>query len=251
MIVSHKHRFIYIKNRKVGSTSAELFLQKFCGEDDIVTPDHVHRSADDVLLPGARNWQGRAFHLSEFLGSTSLMDAARVVRDGIKRPRFYNHMRATSVRARIGRSVWNSYYKFCFERNPWDKSVSFYYWYGKGKNLPDINTFYQNHKSFGTLDQVFASDWTRYTHRNRIIVDEVMDYDDLFGGIRKALRTVGISEDEIARHGFPNEKSDVRKKKTAVFEPETDAIIRKVFRHEIANLPFCRSPRSPQAPEAT
>ena len=36
------------------------------------------------------------------------------------------------VREKIDKEIWNSYYKFCFERNPWDKTVSNYFWSKKG-----------------------------------------------------------------------------------------------------------------------
>ena len=54
MIVSHSHRFIFIKTRKVAGTSVELFLSQFCGEEDIVTtlgPDEKLREG-----MGARNY---------------------------------------------------------------------------------------------------------------------------------------------------------------------------------------------------
>ena len=38
MILSHKHRFLFIKGRKVGGTSIEMLLAPFCGPSDIVTP---------------------------------------------------------------------------------------------------------------------------------------------------------------------------------------------------------------------
>ena len=37
MIVSHKYKFIFIKNVKVASSSMEIALSKFCGPDDIIT----------------------------------------------------------------------------------------------------------------------------------------------------------------------------------------------------------------------
>lgn len=42
MTVWHKHRFIFIKPKKVAGTSAELLLGKFCGEEDILFPVLPH-----------------------------------------------------------------------------------------------------------------------------------------------------------------------------------------------------------------
>lgn len=243
MIVSHKHKFIFIRNRKVGSTSTELYLHNFCGPDDIMTPASMWARKGDVMRETAQNWQGRALPFRELLGSTSPMSAARVIRDTFARPKYYNHMRASSVRARISAKVWNSYYKFCFERNPWDKCVSYYYWLGRRDGLDDLNTFYQNHKSHGTVDQIFPTDWERYTHRNRIILDDVFDYSDLEGGTMKALAAIGIPQTELDAFPFPKEKSEVRKKEPARIEPKTDAIIRRVFRHEIETFSFCKEPK--------
>ena len=38
MIVSHKHKFIFLKTKKTAGTSIELALTKLCGDDDIITP---------------------------------------------------------------------------------------------------------------------------------------------------------------------------------------------------------------------
>lgn len=39
VIVSHEHKFIFMKTRKTASTSVEIALSRVCGERDIITPD--------------------------------------------------------------------------------------------------------------------------------------------------------------------------------------------------------------------
>ena len=38
MIISKRNKFVFVKGRKVASTSAEILLSKYCGVDDIITP---------------------------------------------------------------------------------------------------------------------------------------------------------------------------------------------------------------------
>ena len=49
---------------------------------------------------------------------------------------FYNHMPAAEARARIGDKVWRSYFKFAFDRNPWDRQVSFYHHRYRNEKAP-------------------------------------------------------------------------------------------------------------------
>ena len=38
MIISHRHRFIFIKPKKVAGTSIEISLSRICGPEDVLTP---------------------------------------------------------------------------------------------------------------------------------------------------------------------------------------------------------------------
>jgi len=38
MIISFKHKFIYLKMQKTGSTTTEMILARLCGKEDIITP---------------------------------------------------------------------------------------------------------------------------------------------------------------------------------------------------------------------
>ena len=93
MILSHKYRFLFVKTLKTAGTSIEVFLSQQCGPEDVVTPILPH-----VEPHRARNHEG-----------------------------FFNHIPATAIRERVGPEVWRSYFKFCVERNPWDKTLSYYH----------------------------------------------------------------------------------------------------------------------------
>lgn len=242
MIISHRHKFIFIKNRKVGSTSTEVALQKICGPDDVLTPDSMWGREGDVLFPRARNYQGRFMPFREIVQNRHPVDAARTLRDLAFRPKFYNHIRASSVKARIPRHIWNSYYKFCFDRNPWDKTVSFYYWFGRRGTLPPFNEYIRNHRKFGTPDQTLPSDWSRYTLHDRLIVDDVFDYSDLAGGLRTALIRAGVSSELIGQVTLGKEKTKIRRNREITIEPDVDAIIRHAFAREIKTFSFCARP---------
>jgi hypothetical protein len=46
----------------------------------------------------------------------------------------------------------------------------------------------------------------------------------------------------IAKAALGREKTEIRKKAALTLRPETDDLIRRVFRREIAAFDFCRTP---------
>jgi hypothetical protein len=121
MIISHRYRFIFIKTRKTAGTSIEVYLSQHCGPEDVVTP---------ILPPveghAARNDRGLFNPLRGITGA-SRAERLLTLRDLWRRRRFYNHIHARTVRHRVGGKVWKRYFKFCVERNPWDKTLSHFH----------------------------------------------------------------------------------------------------------------------------
>lgn len=113
MIVSHKHKFIFIKPIKVAGTSIEIALAQCCGEEDIITPiTKFNPKADETQYHHpARNYREKGF---------------------------FNHMPPREIEKRVGRKIWDSYFKISVVRNPWDQTVSRFVW-GKKRPMPKKN----------------------------------------------------------------------------------------------------------------
>ena len=101
MIVSHRHRFIFLKTKKTASSSVELALSEICGPDDIITP---LIPADEKLRRG-RGPQNYAIPVLRrpLLAPIKRMMGATPARAGLE---FYNHMPAHRAKAALPRAVW-------------------------------------------------------------------------------------------------------------------------------------------------
>ena len=121
MIISHRYKFIFIKTGKTAGTSIEVFLSQCCGENDVVTPIWPH-----VEPHRTRNYQGLWNPFSEIINNKG-QGIGRTISNLLKRNKYYNHIPASVARQRMPRKIWNSYFKFCVERNPWDKTLSHYH----------------------------------------------------------------------------------------------------------------------------
>ena len=73
----------------------------------------------------------------------------------------------------VGDDIWNSYYKFCFERNSWAKVVSYYNWKKCGKARRRVPAFrdYVLKKSHR-----LPKDANLYFNGDVCLMDEVHDF---------------------------------------------------------------------------
>ncbi|MCB1420506.1 MAG: sulfotransferase family 2 domain-containing protein [Notoacmeibacter sp.] len=136
MIISHAHGYVFLKPRKVGGTSLEIALSRYCGVDDIITPI----SPEDEQLrrvPGSRSAQNWAKPIFEW----SLAEFSRLVSKRERPAKYYNHMPASAVRTAIGSKTWDAYWRFSIVRNPFERIVSAYFW--RTRNKPERPPFHQ------------------------------------------------------------------------------------------------------------
>ena len=222
MILSHKHRFIFIKTAKTAGTSIEVFLSKHCDRDDIVTP----------IVPAVeghepRNYDGFINPLPEILERPGkVLSALR--HSFTSREKFYNHMPAREVKQRVSADVWNDYFKFCVERNPWDKVLSHYHMHAarEGGSLS-----FDEYLARGR----FPINYFRYTDRSgrRIIVDRVVRYEHLFSELSEIFAQLNIPFDGSLGITAKSEYRTDRRPYKEIFNEQQRRLIEKAFAREI------------------
>ena len=122
MIICHQHKFIFIKTRKSAGTSIEIALSKVVGDGDVLSYLQMGDEKTRKEATG-RCAQGDRIPFSRYTGIDyyELLKRRRL-------HRFREHESASGIRKRLNPKIWNSYFKFCFERNPYDRGTGLYYW---------------------------------------------------------------------------------------------------------------------------
>ncbi|MCF7885837.1 MAG: sulfotransferase family 2 domain-containing protein [Candidatus Marinimicrobia bacterium] len=168
MIISHKYKFIFIKTKKTAGTSMDIALSKFCGPDDVITP---LPEKDEKLRKkvGGRPPQNTKVEWPNY----TFQEWSRLLRK--KRiPKCDEHWKAWRVRWWVGRKIWKNYYKFCFERNPWDKAISLYYW--RTRNMNErirLSRFLRSSRAHR------LSNFKLYSLFGRVIIDRIYKFENL------------------------------------------------------------------------
>lgn len=174
MIISHRHKFIFIKTRKTAGTSLEIALGDYCGSKDIVTrislkDEKVRRK---MGKKGAQNYRlpFQRYSLSDW---KKLMTKGRF-------KSFENHDPADKILEFIPKAEWDEYFKFCFERNPWDKMVSHYYWKKDVYNLQNFQEYLDrgmNGEITGFNETLNTRD--QYSLDGKVAVDKIYKFEEL------------------------------------------------------------------------
>jgi hypothetical protein len=203
MIVSHRHRLIFLKPRKVAGTSFEIALCKYVGEGDIVTP--IHR--DDEPLRNKLGFSGPQ-NFNYWL--SDLFSKDRVPRIlGRQLPlKYYNHMPARLVRDRLPHAVWRGYRKISLIRNPWDRAVSIFFWKNRGgqADLADFTSY------FLARPELLEWNYENYMIDGEDVIDHYLRYEHFEQDIQQLEREIPSLAGLWKTFKSVNAKGQVRKK---------------------------------------
>jgi hypothetical protein len=212
MIISHQHKFIFIKTKKTAGTSIEIALSKICGDRDVITPI----TPEDEVTRRTLGYRGP---------QNCVVNGAEV---------FYNHISARDVRALVGNDVWGTYFKFCFERNPWDKVISWYFFSYQVEPRPSISEFIR----YGHAGLVGGpGGYDLYTIDGNVAVDRVCLYEDIEAELLRVQHQLGLPEIPT----LPKAKSRFRQDKRHyrdILGAEDKIEIERIFAREIALFGF-------------
>lgn len=154
------------------------------------------------------------------------------------------HSTWQAVKDYIGEDKWNSYYKFAFDRNPYDKMVSIYFWwknrFGGTQTFKDFLVGFEKSKNiFYSDDYIVPAEREPkviYTDASREIqVEDVGRFENMQEELGRFLHRVGIEWDgwlPIAKPGKRNR--DYR----GYYDDESSAIVRRMFGWEIEHFGY-------------
>jgi hypothetical protein len=122
MIFCRDRNIIFFKTQKVGGTSFEIALSKYCDLNDIVTPI----SPEDEETRANLGYQGSINY--EVQNRSKKLVSLGVTGD------FRNHMTAKEIRQNIGNENFSKSTKISIHREPLDFIVSLYWFQKTGHN---------------------------------------------------------------------------------------------------------------------
>jgi hypothetical protein len=234
MIISHRHRFIFVHVPKTAGTAISVYLSRYLGPMDIMigpwgtAAQYGVRPNLRALYYGARQSPDRMLKALWIGGLPQMVKAGLRARfgDGL-----WDHATAAQIEQFDPRS-WDSYFKFCFVRNPFERVVSIYNWnYRKQESRPSFSEMLRRMEdgSLG-IPGVGWDSWPLYTKSDRIAVDFVGRQESLADDMKAVCGRVGIPFD-AAR--ITSEKVNRAKDVRSFYGPGDRDRVERIFSKEL------------------
>lgn len=186
MIVSHQHKFIFVKTMKTAGSSLELYLHPFCHGSDIATP---------LKFPFDEEESTALVQNCSYIHPLLAKDEARLNRfekRALSQYRengegFYEDMSAWEARLALGRDVFARYFKFCVVRNPFDRVISHFFFRHKRLGL---NLDFDEYLEAGVylLNDHIYLDW----QTDELLMNRVARYETLEDDLKEIFDLLGI-----------------------------------------------------------
>lgn len=209
MLISHKHKFLFVHIAKTGGTSVRATLEKYRWRDPLFVPQFI--------CSRLSHWTGH--------------------RIGSKLPR---HAKVIAAYEMLPREYFNSLFKFAFVRNPWDLQVSSFHHIKRER--PHLLGGHKDFESFlkYKLDPArpyqyhidtsieLQSDYLIDLHGN-VLVDMIGRYENLNEDFAQICERIGISTRKLQHKRKAKDRKDYRK----YYTDETAEIVSQYFKNDL------------------
>lgn len=248
LIVSERHKFVFIHNRKTAGTSIAVALSPSLGPTDTQLSGLEETWGEYRRLPRKMMRQAllglgrisRPTGRKESIGRLLASSAKATYRDKLgPKPQ---HAPADKVREYLG-ETFSRYYKFCFVRNPFDYAFSDYAWRTRAHDQPPsfveyLEALSKGNSMNGLVPVRHYNNWFQYTVDDKVVVDDLLFFDDLDVSFRSILDSLGI----IPLHPLPRLKRSVEGRPHTLRPPEysakTRSLVSELYRQEIRHFGF-------------
>ena len=186
MIISHKHKFIFIHIPKTGGVSVYETLSKICGGNDILKKDSAR------------------------------------------------HVSAQKIKIRVGDKLWNSYFKFAFVRNPWDRQLSLYFYIRKTqdnkyhKQVMKHNSFNEFILGLSRNHCVFPQQYNVTDDNNKLIVDFIGRLENIERDFQIICKRIGLPYIKL-----PHLNKSKHKHYAEYYTKETERVVAEEYKDDI------------------
>lgn len=220
MQISYKKKFIFIHNWKAGGTSVRKALSPFALEMP-TTNKIVNLMLDGNYAPAV--YANQIISRSRFTGMLSRLPTLGL---------HQKHNTASSLKKKIPARLWDTYFKFGFVRNPWDREVSNYFMIVQRKIWPaygllsDGGTF-KTYVQKCMNHQPYLQKWFFTDEEGKLLVDFVGRFENLEKDFGEVCNRIGISVD------LPHENRTKRKSYKDYYDAETMSAVAEVYREDI------------------
>lgn len=176
MLISHSHKFIYLKTTKTAGTSVEVALQKYAIPDgmDATKQDFAEPLETEAGIVGARG-------------------------KGASSKEWFHHMPAHQIKDKVTPECWNHYFKFCNIRNPWDKTVSaFHFLNPESKEMTRWDVF-ESFRAWLARKQKIMRDTNIYFIEGKLVADDVIRYETLEADLKRVSNRLAIPKPDLPK----------------------------------------------------
>lgn len=252
MIISHKHKFIFLHCRKAAGSSITVSLTRYLGPDDILLGP-VDDCVAHGVYPPRRMILEALYHPNGKAALSHLYRGAIWKFVSTSNKAYFRkalgpaptHAPARQVRAAFP-DIWRDYRKFCVVRNPWTKTASDYFWRTKKlSHPPSFEEYVKALKSGDTLNGIIPqnhSNFDIYTIDGKIAVDDCVPFEELTSRLEAVLGGIGLNWDRWLPNAkknrgnsrYGNDKLDYE----SIYDKNSSSIIYDIYRNEIETFRY-------------